>query len=213
MSKYRRGVAPEELEKAVHELIDQLKVLVVTVDDLRCEVEWWSRNGGEASLQIAAPPPRSLQPSEMSIVQQEAAPELTAMATKFNPPQSCSAAIDQLRRLEESLMSGPRGAWLDPWPGVDAPDLPSGRVIAVDEALWLAVLELRPAHIVGADDDDCEHDIGAPYLLAWQDDNGCYLRELDDEEAFQLQRLCLESRSQDEAPLAAEKPTTQQSLW
>jgi len=211
VSKYRRGVAPDDLEKVVHELIDQLKVLVVAVDDLRCEVEWWSRNGGEAPWQVAAPPPSARQPSEMSIVPQEAAPELPAIATECNPPLSCSAAIDQRRRLEQSLMNGPKGAWLDPWPGEDAPDLPSGRVIAVDEELWLAVLELRPAHIVGAD--DCEDDIGAPYLLAWQDDNGCYLRELDDEEAFQLQRLCLASRSQDEAPLAAQQPTMQQSLW
>lgn len=213
MSKYRRGVAPEELEKVVHELIDQLKVLVVAVDDLRCEVEWWSRNGGEASLQFAAPLPRAMQPSELSIAPQEAAPELHPIATECKRPLSSSANIDQLRRLEKSLMSGPQGAWLDPWPGEDAPDLPSGRVIALDEALWLAVLEFRPAHIVGASDDDCEDDIGAPYLLAWQDDNGCYLRELDDEEAFQLQRLCLESHSQDVAPLVAEQPSTQQSLW
>jgi len=217
VSKYRRGVGPEDLEKIVQELIDQLKVLVVAVDDLRCDVEGWSRNGGEAPLQIAAQRPSALQSSELSIALQEAAPELTAMATDCNPLPSSSSAADRLHRLEKSLMSGPQGAWLDPWPGEDAPDLPSGRVIAVDEELWLAVLELRPAHIVGADDDDCEDDceddIGAPYLLAWQDDNGCYLRELDDEEALQLQRLCLESRNKDEAPMAAQQPTTQQSLW
>jgi hypothetical protein len=213
VSKYRRGVAPDDLEKVVHELIEQLKILVVAVDDLRCEVEWWSRNGGETPFYVAASPPSTAPSTKVRAAHQEPVPAVAASAASREPSPSSLSAVELLRRLEESLMNGPTGAWLDPWPGEDAPDLPCGFVIEVDEDLWCAVLDFRPAHIVGASDDACEHDIGAPYLLAWRNEQGCYLRELSDEESLQLQRLCLETRSRDETPRPAVAVTTQQSLW
>jgi hypothetical protein len=119
----------------------------------------------------------------------------------------------RLAQLERSLAVGRRAEWPDEWHGNDAPELPAGKVIPVSEDLWEAVLDVRPAHVVGRGC-CCEEGIGAPYLLAWQNEEGCLLRELSDEEAYELQRACLDAQAEEASrhnpQLACE---TQMGLW
>jgi hypothetical protein len=96
------------------------------------------------------------------------------------------------------LAVGRPGAWPEDWEGEEPPELPTGEVIRVDEETWSAVLDFRPAHVVDMGC-CCEDGIGAPYLLAWQNGDGCFLRELTEEEAIELQTACLAAQSEAQA--------------
>ena len=79
---------------------------------------------------------------------------------------------------------------MDEWATDDDVEIPAGRMVAVDADMWSAVLDIRPAHVVG-EGCCCEEGVGAPYLLAWRSGDEFLLRELSDEEARKLQELCL----------------------
>lgn len=217
MARTKRRANVDDRARLVGDLFDQIKVLVSAVDDLRCEVEWWARNAVDQrdSLAPSAPTyvPQNLKHDCVLGADEALAPsnsaadcskEVTADATAGQgtetSPCDCPerAAEMRLASLELGLAAGRRAEWPDEWDGNDAQELPVGKVIPVNEELWEAVLDLRPAHVVGRGC-CCEEGIGAPYLLAWQYDEGCFLRELSDEESYELQRTCLDARAEQDS--------------
>lgn len=235
MTRHRRRVTVDELANIVGELTDQLKVLVAAVDDLRCEVEWWARNA--AAETTWQPVTRALsgdavtndehRSAEESVEPSDSTPSAnvpavdghaTATAKEAATTSACDSAVsatalDRLAALEQALSSGPCCPWPETCEDSECPEFPVGTVVLADEDLWLAMLELRPAHVLEYDC-CCEDGIGAPYLLAWQRDDGCFLRELSESEAIDLQRACLAAQAEREAQRpAAPSPQTQLDLW
>jgi hypothetical protein len=237
MAKKTRRAGVDDLVKLTGELIDHVKVLVTAVDDLRCEVEWWARNAADqrCEAESAATCQRCRQPiatldQEEKLEHLSDATEPAALA-KDNPPlepsplrtSASETAVDdsgrspasRLDALERALITGPSANWPDDWDNDEPPELPTGRIVQVDEELWNDVLECRPAHVVqfGC---CCEEGIGAPYLLAWQSEAGFFLRELTDKEALELQRICLDAQRETvpaPSPTANDSPQTQLGFW
>lgn len=236
MAKNNRRASVDDLVKLTGELIDHVKVLVTAVDDLRCEVEWWARNAADQrwEAESAATCSRCRQP--MPVLDQDEkhepiadrperesptiddtpldSPSLRATATESSADDSSQSPAERLTELERALMTAQPGDWPEDWHDEGPPELPTGCVVQVDEELWTDVLDLRPAHVVQIGC-CCEEGVGAPYLLAWQSDNGFFLRELTDDEALELQRACLDSqREQESAPTTAPTtPHTQLGFW
>jgi hypothetical protein len=227
MTRAQRTADANDLLAGVAELVQQVQVLVAAVDDLRCEVEWLMRNTAHAD------PPQTHSDLEMSAQEEslddhahaETSGAITLALTRNTPleprpepsdiaARSPSRAYSELEKLEQGLMVGPRGAWPEEWEGVDPPELAIGHVVPVDETLWTSVLDLRPAHVVefGC---DCEADVGAPYLLAWQAAGQCFCRELSDSEARALQATCLAAQAEQAADheTTARSAHRQQALW
>lgn len=202
MTVRRNRATFEELFVTVESLVDQLKVLVSAVDDLRCEIEWQARNQSLArddSQWIVAPSatPADCRPAE-------AFHSVVSSSVGGTVAQS---AVEKLVAYEEYLTQGSRGVWLEEWAEHDDFEMPTGRVVPVDAQLWTDVLDIRPAHVVG-EGCCCEEGEGGPYLLAWHCGEEFLLRELSDEEARQLQELCLaaqdeQTQQQPSAPSAA----------
>lgn len=234
MTRSQRRPSLDDLSRRVDDLVDQLKVLVAAVDDLRCEVEWRCREAAqESAWQGTATPQAASEPAAV-----EHSPDNGASAgcpadgerdsgdtlgsrgsaaadvsTEAATAEASASAAERLASRERSLTSGECGPWPDECEDSECPEFPVGAVIAVDEDSWLVVLELRPAHVVGHDC-CCEDGIGAPYLLAWRREAGCFLRELSDDEAVDLQRACLAAQAEREAQRpAALTPQTQLDLW
>jgi hypothetical protein len=188
MTVGRQRATLDDLRIAIESVTDQIKVLVSAVDDLRCEVEWQSRNAPSAEYLSA---PTFTERSD------ERADDLGKM-TLGSPlaeshDDSLFTAAGRLRAYENVLLKAPRGVWLDEWneaEELDVVELPVGRVFSVCADLWDAFVNIRPSHVVGAGC-DCEEGVGAPYLLAWQSETEFLVRELGDAEALRLQELCL----------------------
>ncbi len=192
----------DDLCAAIESVADQIKVLVSAVDDLRCEVEWQARN---ASLEQAAPVSAEIEPADE--------PD-EGVEWKFSSPDQCDldnsllTAAGRLGAYEQCLTRAPRGLWLDEWSDSDELDvleIPCGRIFSMSPEIWEAILDVRPAHVIGGEGcDDCEadgdHSWGAPYLLAWRTEREFLLRELADEEAGQLQTLCIECQAETARP-------------
>lgn len=230
MRKNNRRTSVDDLVKITADLIDQVKVLVAAVDDLRCEVEWWTRNEADQWKADGIDPGHS-NVGQANVAQstfdgdieshEEAersiAHECNHVAITAAPQDADGLSAEaRLSALEASLMSGPAGNWPDDSDESEPPELPTGCIVEVDEELWASVIDMRPAHVVRMGC-YCEEGIGAPYLLAWEAANGYFLRELTEAEAIALQQACL--AAQDEAteapaPIApAEPATTQLGLW
>ena len=219
MTRTKRPRNLDDLAGLISDVTDQIKVLVSAVDDLRCEVEWWARNtidqrDSQHNIRTdlddeSAPPYRAAgQPQERAA---DAAAEQGAESSTFDSQERATEM--RLALVERRLAAGRRGKWLDEWDAEDAPELPVGKVIPVEEVLWGAILDFRPAHVVGRGC-CCEDGIGAPYLLAWQNEEGCFLRELSDEESYELQRACLDAQAEAEARQTALRiEETQLGLW
>jgi hypothetical protein len=174
----------DDLLEAIESITDEIKVLVSAVDDLRCEIEWQARNGSnEESPTDSA----SAEADDEIDEEEEPAGE---MAPPELPDDSLLSAAGRLRAYEQALTQGRRSAWSDDWATEDDFESPAGRLVPVDADLWAAVLDVRPAHVIG-EGCECEEGIGAPYLLAWRDSDEFLLRELTEEEARTLQALCL----------------------
>lgn len=232
MRKSNRRTSVDDLVKITADLIDHVKVLVAAVDDLRCEVEWWARNATDQWT------PEGVGAGYGNVAHANAASSAFERNTESHDEDELSAAVEcndvaltevpqdagvcglsaeaRLSALESSLKSGPPGAWPDDADESDPPELPTGCIVEVDEELWASVIDMRPAHVVRMGC-CCEEGIGAPYLLAWEAENGYFLRELTEAEAIALQQACL--AAQDEAKTAAapiapaEPATTQLGLW
>lgn len=193
MTVGRQRVTLENLLIAIESVTDQIKVLVSAVDDLRCEVEWQSRNVSCAEdLSVPAFTERS----------DERADDLrkTTLGSPLaeSRDDSLLTAAGRLRAYENGLLKAPRGVWLDEWneaEELDVVELPVGRVFSICADLWDAFVNIRPSHVVGAGC-DCEEGVGAPYLLAWQSETEFLVRELGDEEALRLQELCLAAQAE-----------------
>lgn len=231
MAKSNRRASVEDLVKITSDLIDQVKVLVAAVDDLRCEVEWWARNAADSwqtphtGLQQSGGRGSGIAEAETDDdeVRDEVQLPAASECNDEEPPAMplgehaiSLSAKDRLSAFESSLKSGPPGAWPDDADESEPPELPTGCIVEVDEELWVSVIDMRPAHVVHMGC-CCEEGIGAPYLLAWEAENGYFLRELTEAEAIALQQACL--AAQDEATAAAapiapaEPATTQLGLW
>lgn len=232
MARSNRRTSVEDLVRITAELIDHVKVLVTAVDDLRCEVEWWARNAADQWQANNAGAQRSHgQVSDIGEAANEdegaTRDENRMSATRHRcdevrlessegPQATPLSAAERLAALESSLKSGPPGAWPDDSDETEPPELPTGCIVEVDEELWASVLDMRPAHVVRMGC-CCQEGVGAPYLLAWEAENGYFLRELTESEAVTLQRACL--AVQDEATAAAapnapaDPATTQLGLW
>ena len=230
MRKSNRRTSVDDLVKITADLIDHVKVLVAAVDDLRCEVEWWARNAtdqwtpdgvgaGRSNFAHANAASSAFEGNTESHDEDElsAADECNVEAVTAAPQDADGLSAEaRLSALEASLMSGPSGNWPDDSDESEPPELPTGCIVEVDEELWASVIDMRPAHVVRMGC-YCEEGIGAPYLLAWEAENGYFLRELTEAEAIALQQACL--AAQDEAkkaaaPIAPTEPaTTQLGLW
>jgi hypothetical protein len=226
----------DELVRVVSDLIDHVKVLVTAVDDLRCEVEWWARNLVDHSNRpgsvshtwsstqaTTASGQRGDETDDESALADEEpnhSPKPPSLETVVKSPVAGQAdddgqlsGVDRLSRLERKLTIAPRGAWPSDWDDEEPPELPTDRVVCVAEEIWSAVLDFRPAHVVGMGC-DCEPGAGAPYLFAWQDAEGLYLRELTHQEAVELQQACLAAqREAAPAQQASRSPPGQRVLW
>ncbi len=187
MTSPARRATLDDMLSAIEAVTEQIKVLVSAVDDLRCEVEWQSRNrqteewtSTPAGSSRVRPPDTSDQPIGQSVAEAE--------------DDSLLSAAGRLQAYEKLLGRAPRGLWLDQWneaEELDMLEIPVGRVFSVSSDMWQAILDVRPAHVIGTGC-DCEPEMGEPYLLAWRTETECLLRELADEEARRLQELCLE---------------------
>lgn len=237
MARNNRRTSVEDLVKITSELIDHVKVLVAAVDDLRCEVECWARNAADRSRECGdASACRCSQPAAW-----QGGPPEVSDATRFDSadrrridtfddaarcdPSECASpsavevrpsAAEQLAVMERCLMAGPPSDWPHHGEQDEPPELPTGRIVQVDEELWAWVLDLRPAHVVRMGC-CCEEGIGAPYLLAWEADGECFLRELTEREALDLQQACLAAQREVAQPTrsngSSEPATTQLGLW
>ncbi len=234
MTRSQRRASVDDLSRRVGDLVDQLKVLVAAVDDLRCEVEWWSRNAADESPWQGTPGPQHVSEptatddspdketsagcpadgdADVADARDNSATAATDVATEDASTAANASAGENLAALERSLTSSECGPWPDACDDSECPEFPVGNVIGVDEDMWLAVLELRPAHVVGQGC-CCEEGIGAPYLLAWCHEDGCFLRELGEEEAVELQRACLAAQAKWETQRSESAiPQTQLDLW
>lgn len=190
--------ALDEQSEAIKLLVEQVKVLISAIDDLRCEIEWQARNGNlPESSETASSPADENEATEPEQVEQGA--ELNVAAD-----ESLLSAVGRLRAYERALSHGRRTAWRDEWATADDFEIPAGRLVSVSDDLWRTVLEFRPVHVIG-DGCCCEEGIGAPYLLAWQSGDEFLIRELADEEALKLQELCLAAQAE-ESPQRALAP-------
>ena len=117
MVRSSRRNSVDELAKIASDLIDQVKVLVSAVDDLRCEVEWWSRNAADERQNCA---PASDNICERRVIE-------TPSQTVGEVPEPCNPAPasrpdivsdssatevtmnEDLGIVESRLMSGPAG--------------------------------------------------------------------------------------------------------
>lgn len=174
-----------ELLTTVQSLVDQIKVLVTAVDDLRCEVEWQARNQAAARDDSQWTPVQHDAPVEPLSVDSPNDPQESAVA---DLPELSAAA--QLQAYEALLAQGPRGFWRDDMAERDDFELPVGQIIQMDGQMWEDALGIRPAHVVD-EGCCCEDGIGAPYLLAWEKEGEYFLRELSEDESVRLQTLCL----------------------
>jgi len=220
MVRSSRRNSVDELAKIASDLIDQVKVLVSAVDDLRCEVEWWSRNAADERQNCA---PASDNICERRVIE-------TPSQTVGEVPEPCNPAPasrpdivsdssatevtmnEDLGIVESRLMSGPAGEWPTDWDEDEPPELPTGCVIQVDEDLWVSVLDVRPAHLV-AQGCWCEAGTAAPYLMAWQTDDRFFLRELTEGESIELQQACLASQQRSAKAAEPEPLALQLGLW
>jgi len=194
----------DELARLVEELLEHLQTLVAAVDDLRQEVEWWARNASvEATCRLAGVSRPDNQPAQV-------APEASVAARER--PRSAREALAMYERTFQTRLAT---YWSGAQEFVDAAELPLGKVLRVELAWWYAVLADRPAHMVGGEC-DCELGEGAPFLLAWRHTSGAFLLELADDEARELQRLCLAAQEEARAralPAQALPSPSQRQLW
>jgi len=181
-----------ELLTSVESLVDQIKVLVTAVDDLRYEIEWQARNQTAAREDSPWAPVHSDAREDRSSVHSSCEPD--AVANDLSAELSAAA---RLHAYEASLAEGPRGVWLDEWSERDDFEMPIGRIISVDAQMWSDALDIRPVHVVG-DGCCCEDGVGAPYLLAWEAKGEFFLRELTEDESVRLQMLCLQALDESE---------------
>lgn len=209
MTVERQRVTLEGLLIAIESVTDQIKVLVSAVDDLRCEVEWQSRNAPSTEYSsVPALPSVAEHPGRTW----EAEETIYFPAAKGRDDSLLTAA-GRLRAYENVLLKAPRGLWLDEWNGaeeLDVVELPVGRVFSVCADMWDAFVNIRPSHVVNAGC-DCEEGVGAPYLVAWQSENEFLVRELDDEEALRLQELCLAAQAEQADKVAHQAEASVQS--
>lgn len=189
MSTRRQPAALEDLLPAIESVADQIKVLVSAIDDLRCEVEWQARNASSDWAPIA-PAPESVT-ERSNGMDDEVGESIAPSPGSDDVDDSLLSAAGRLRAYEELLFRCRRGLWLDEFVTEDDFIIPVGLLFSVDRSLWDAVLDFRPAHVVG-DSCQCEADTGAPYLLAKRTETEFLLRELTEEEARRLQELCLQ---------------------
>ncbi len=187
MNPVQRRTTMEDVLAAIGVLTEQIGVLVSAVDDLRCEIEWQGRNG-------AFDQPTTVEKTNdetADLVDSE--PPASEIGPTAERDDSLLSAAGRLRAFEQSLMQGRRSSWSDDWATNDDFVIPEGRLVSVDADLWAAVLDVRPAHVVG-EGCDCEEDMGPPYLLAWRDGDKFLLRELTRDEAYEIQHLCMRAR-------------------
>lgn len=209
MTVGRQRVTLEDLLSAMESVTDQIKVLVSAMDDLRCEVEWQSRNVSSAEYHSA--PAVSLvteRPDRTPAVE-----EMIYFPAAKDWDDSLLTAAGRLRAYENALLKAPRGVWLDEWneaEELDVVELPVGRVFSVCADLWDAFVNIRPSHVVGAGC-DCEEGVGAPYLVAWQSETEFLVRELCDEESLRLQELCLAAQAEQADKVARQAEANVQS--
>jgi len=204
-------VTLDDLLSAIESVTDQIKVLVSAVDDLRCEVEWQSRNVSSAEY-LSTP----TAPSVTQCLDQT--PDHLAEETIYFPAtasrdDSLLTSAGRLRAYENGLRKAPRGVWLDKWSEaeeLDVVELPVGRVFSICADMWDAFVNIRPSHVINAGC-DCEEGVGSAYLLAWQIENEFLVRELDDEESLRLQELCLAAQAEQADKIARQAETTVQS--
>jgi hypothetical protein len=202
MTSPQRRATLDDLLSAIEAVTDQIKVLVSAVDDLRCEVEWQSRNRQSEDWASAAASSSQAEPLD--------APNqpIGKSAIAGDDDNSLLSAAGRLQAYEKLLCRAPRGLWLDQWneaEELDMLEIPVGRVFSVSSDMWQAIVDVRPAHVIDTGC-DCEPEMGQPYLMAWRTESECLLRELDDEEARRLQELCLEWQAEEAA-----KPVQQTS--
>jgi hypothetical protein len=168
----------------------QIKILVTAVDDLRCEIEWQARNGAMAESSTVS---ASLEVDD-GVEGMGESPSAPIMA----PDDSLLSAVGRLRAFERACSQGPPTPWSDEWATGDDFEIPAGRLVSVGADLWSAVLDIRPAHVIG-EGCCCEEGVGEPYLLAWRSGDEVMLRELTDGEARKLQVLCLACQAEEAA--------------
>ena len=192
MTLLRPRATMDDLLAALDSVTDQIKVLVSAVDDLRCEIEWQARNGT-----IAESPTVSALPVADDGLEEVGESPAPSAATEV-PDDSLLSAAGRLRAFERACSQGPRTPWSDEWATGDDFEIPAGRLVSVGSDLWSAVLDIRPAHVIG-EGCCCEEGIGEPYLLAWRNGDEFMLRELTDEEARKLQELCLACQAEEAA--------------
>lgn len=196
---HRQPATFDDLFAAIESVADQIKVLVSAVDDLRCEVEWQARN---ASLDSAPIPPATAAASIAPDDEQSVAESKVPSAGRDHTDESLLSVAGRLRAYEQCLTTAPRGLWLNEWTDaeeLDVLEIPCGRIFSVSPDIWETMLSVRPAHVIGGDGcGDCEADVKdpCPYLLVWRTEREFLLRELADEEARHLQKLCLECQSE-----------------
>ncbi len=189
MTSLRPRATMDDLLAALDSMTDQIKVLVSAVDDLRCEIEWQARN-----VTIAESPTASASPEIDDGVKELGEPPALSAPTEV-PDDSLLSAAGRLGAFERACSQGPRTPWSDEWATGDDFEIPAGRLVSVGADLWSAVLDIRPAHVIG-EGCCCEKEIGEPFLLAWRSGDEFMLRELTDGEARKLQELCLASQAE-----------------
>jgi len=208
MTKITRPTDFHDLLEMIGALKQDVAALTAAVDDLRYEIEEWQRLADQerGTQDATETTQKEFEASSSSDIQpiDRSGDAGTVAGTR---------AQERLRQLERRLTSGRVTDWSSEWDGVDAPDLPTGTLVRVDQILWSSVLDLRPAHVV-EQGCDCEPGVGAPLLLAWHDADGWFLRELSSEEALALQEACLAAQSE-RARLQQTTlvKRTQQALW
>lgn len=200
MVRKNRRSSVDELAKLASDLVDQVKVLVTAVDDLRCEVEWWSRNAADERWQAQQNSSyRSNEESPCDLPESNFTPPDSADAQEVavNPteliaatPAVVGAPRESLEDQERRLMQGPIAELPTEWDEDEPPELATGCIIEVDQEIWNWFVEYRPAHVVNGGC-CCEAGFASPYLLAWQTEEGNFVRELTDGEAVELQQACL----------------------
>jgi hypothetical protein len=211
MTVGRQRVTLDDLLIAIESVTDQIKVLVSAVDDLRCEVEWQSRNA--PSTKDLSAPTVPLVAERLDQRRDEPSEETIYFPAAESHDDSLLTAAGRLRAYENVLLKAPRGVWLDEWneaEELDLVELPVGRVFSVCADLWDAFVNIRPSHVVGAGC-DCEEGVGAPYLLASQSETEFLVRELGDEEALRLQELCLAAQAEHADKVARQTEANVQS--
>lgn len=200
MSKSKPARSIDDLAKSVEEITGRVQVLVAAVDDLRMEVEAWAQDASVVAT--------------WRMAESASLAKLTATVPTDGSCGNSSSASEALADLERLLMARPARRWPCDEELFDAPEFPLGETLSLELSIWEAVLDQRPAHIVGGGC-DCEEDMGAPFLFAWSDKQRAYLLELDDALARELQRLCL--AAQREMTLANHREPivtqTQRDLW